>query len=31
VQRLNWLGLRSTGSERIEQRIKEIDRQLNRK
>lgn len=30
IQRLNWLGLRSTGSERIERRIKEIEEKLKR-
>lgn len=28
--RLNWLGLRSTGSDRIERRIREINREVER-
>lgn len=28
VKHLNWLGVRSTGSERIERRIAELDRIL---
>lgn len=31
VERLKYLNVRSTGSDRIEARIREIDRQLNRK
>ena len=27
--RLNWLGVRSTGSERLEKRIREIDRYID--
>lgn len=29
-KRLSWLGIRSTGSERLERRIAEIDRKLAR-
>lgn len=28
-KRLEWLGVRSTGSDKIEQRIREIDKTLN--
>lgn len=30
TERLEWLGLRSTGSERIEHRLKEIDAKMKR-
>lgn len=30
TERLEWLGLRSTGSDRIERRLKEIDAEIER-